>query len=205
MKRSLAVLLCFACVLLPLAGMAEVLYVTTASGSSVHLREGPSTDAAILDTVGYGQAVEVVEMILGSAWIHVSHNGNYGYMMLRYLSEEPPGPVPTPVPKPTAAPPQPRPTASTLEQTLSRLFAGFSPANYEAVVVPSTPTTYVNLRWAPSKSAPVRLQYWAGTQLQVLTQDGTWSEVYDPLMGMHGFMMSQFLTPVSYGADGNAS
>lgn len=202
----------FLCVLLmltPALALAETMYVATSNGGNVNLRSGPSTDDEILTSIAFGQPVEVIEMLPGSSWVNVSYNGNYGYIMMRYLSyEEPvpppvpnpnPGPDPTPTPRPN---PNPKPTAKPVDTNakyLSELFSGFLPAVFDAVVVPSTPTTYVNLRWAPTKSAPVRGQYWAGTTLQVLSQNHSWSEVYDPQTGTYGYMMSSFLRPVSYG------
>lgn len=127
-----------------------------------------------------------------------------------YVPTNPPAPtyVPTNPPAPTyapTAPPYPNPPPNPipypdggetyLEAALSEIFSGFATTGYGALVVPSTPSTYVNLRWAPTESAPVRAQYWAGATLTVLTQNGTWSEVFDYETSTHGFMMSEFLTP----------
>lgn len=212
MKKSyLLVALCLLLALSPLTAMAETMYVVTPNGGGVNMREGPSTDYDVVTSVGFGEAVELLDMMPGSSWATVNYNGYYGYILIRYLSDYiPPVPAPTywptyqpyPTPRPTSRPnpkPNPKPNDGSLERTLSNMFAGFVSNKYDVIVVPSTPTTYVNLRWAPSKSAPVRSQYWAGTSLQVLSQNGEWSEVYDPQTGMHGFMMTSFLTPGGVG------
>lgn len=220
MKKSY--LLVTACLMLalalsPMTALAETMYVDTSNGGAVNMREGPSTDDNVVTSVGYGEPVEVLEWLLGGPWVHVNYNGYYGYIMARYLSQNPPGPMPGPLPwptmnpvpaptvRPTARPnPNPKPSNNTLEKTLSDMFAAFHTVQYQAVVVPSTPTTYVNMRWAPSKSAPVRSQYWAGTILEVLTENGTWSEVRDPNTGFHGFLMTNFLSPAGEGAVGGS-
>lgn len=197
MKKILSLMLCLMVLfLMPLAAMAETRYVVTSNGSGVHLRSGPSTDDDVLETVGYGQPVELLEMMPGSPWANVSHNGYYGYMMLRFLSDTKPTPNPDPVPNPTRKP--------SGDIDLTKLFSGFRPIQYDAVVVPSTPTTFVNMRWAPTKGAPVRAQYYAGAVLQVKSSNGTWSEVYDAERDMNGFMMSNFLRPANVG-DGMGS
>lgn len=227
MKKKLSMaIVCLLLVTMPMMALAEVMYVNTPNGGSVNLRSGPSADSDALTSVGYGEAVNLLDFLDGSAWANVSYNGYYGYIAWRYLSDYPPmpGPIPTYVPAPTYIPvptyvpapttrptSRPNPTAkpsgggSSLENTLAQLFAGLVSTQYDATVVPSTPTTYVNLRWAPSKSAPVRAQYWAGSSLQVLSEGNGWSEVFDPLTNTHGFMMTSFLTPVNRVGGGSGS
>lgn len=197
MKKTISLMLCLLVLFLaPVAALAETMYVKTESGTGVHLRTGPSTDYDIMETVPYGAAVEVVEMLYGSAWVNVAHNGNYGYMMMRYLSYDKPTPAPSPTKKPSGGGGG---GSSSEEAMMKRVFSGFNESRYEAVVVPSTPSGFVNLRWAPTKSAPVRSQYWAGGILQVKARNSEWSEVYDPATDMHGFMMTYFLTPTNVG------
>lgn len=200
MKKNLPLaLLCLLLALTPALAMAETMYVTSNNGGNVNLRSGPSTDDDVVISVAFGQPVEVIEMMPGSPWVNVNYNGNFGYIMMRYLSYEQPVPPPVPNPNPGPAPkPNPNP-ADANAKYLKELFGGFQSAGFDAVVVPSTPTTYVNLRWAPTQSAPVRSQYWAGTVLRVISQNAAWSEVYDPQTGTYGYMMSRFLRPVQYG------
>lgn len=206
-RKTLAMLMVLLAVALPLTALAQTMYINTSNGGSVNLRSGPSADEDILVSVPYGEAVDVIDMLFGSSWVNVNYNGYYGYISSRYLSDYPPpapGPLPTFVPAPTARPnptKQPSGGGSSLEKTLSQMFAGFKTASYQAVVVPSTPSNYVNLRWAPSKSAPIRAQYWAGNTLQVLGDNGSWVEVYDTATNAHGYMMSTFVKPTGFGAD----
>ena len=65
------------------------MYVSAVSG--VNLREGPSTDSAILTGIPYGAAVTA--MGLSGEWRQVSCNGMTGYVMNQYLSEAPVQPI----------------------------------------------------------------------------------------------------------------
>ena len=68
---------------------------------------------------------------------------------------------------------------------------------------PSTPSGYVNMRWAPSKSTAVHEVYYSGDTLQVIADNGTWCQVYDASRNICGFMMKQFLTILSFGGEGS--
>ena len=57
----------------------------TVTGTAVNLRSGPGTGYRILDTLGAGAVVEVVDRSYGS-WYEVSYNGQRGYMSANYLS-----------------------------------------------------------------------------------------------------------------------
>ncbi|HPS82219.1 MAG TPA: hypothetical protein PLP25_10235, partial [Candidatus Limiplasma sp.] len=65
---------------------------------------------------------------------------------------------------------------------------------YTATVRPSSPGGFVHLRWAPSKSQPVQSDYYNGSELVVISQNGTWCQVYDELNESSGFMMAEFLS-----------
>ena len=80
-------------------------------------------------------------------------------------------------------------------------FKGFASTYYTASVRPSTPSGYVNMRWAPSKSTAVQQIYYAGETLQVIADNGTWCQVYDTSRNICGFMMKQFLTVLSFGGE----
>jgi uncharacterized protein YgiM (DUF1202 family) len=72
----------------PAAGNGDVWYVTA---NSVNVREGPSTDAFIVDKLTRGEAVSI-SIVEGSEWAQVSIEGDglEGYVALRFLSPEAP-------------------------------------------------------------------------------------------------------------------
>lgn len=193
MKKIISLVLCFMFVLmLPLGALAQdKMYVVSKNGKGVNLRQGPSSKDAILVTVPYGKQVVIVELLAGSSWANVEYEGHYGYMMMRYLTYDKPGPKPNPDPSPTK-----NPDGGDEAKLLKKVFKGFEAQSYNAMVVPSTPTNFVNMRWAPTTSAPVRAQFWAGNVVQVLSKNGSWSEIYDASSNTHGFMMSKFLSKV---------
>lgn len=170
-----------------LAAQPSVMYVTTDSGSGVHLRSTPDTsdDSNIIMTVPYGAEVQIKTIMADVPFAQVTYNGTAGYMEMDYLSTTPP-PA-----KPSGGGGGSSSGSSSFESELAALYDGFVPTNYQAEVVPTD--EYVNLRWAPTLEAPVRSEYHQGALLQVLSDNGTWSEVYDEAARMSGYMESQFL------------
>lgn len=66
----------------------EIMYVTA---SSVNVREGPSTDAAVLGKLGAGEAALVITDVDGEwARIVIQGDGMEGYVALRFLSASAP-------------------------------------------------------------------------------------------------------------------
>ncbi len=191
-KRILALLLLL--LLLPSLALAQTMYVVTPNKKSVNMRSGPTLEDPVIVQIPYGEAVTNHNDFVGSSFLHCSYKGHNGYIMARYLSTAKPKPTPKPVnptPKPTAQP--------------TSMFDGFAPQVYLASVKPSNPSTYVNLRWGPSKSTPVQCVYYAGQTLLVLASNGSWCQVYDLNSHVSGFMMSSFLvysSPYDPGAVG---
>lgn len=165
-------------------------YVSTSNGKGVYLRSGPSKEDSILTSIPYGAQVDSCEYY-DSAWSYVSYQGNYGYCMSRYLSSTKPSSKPTPTSTPS-------PSGTGLS------FRNFTPANYYVTVRPSTPSGFVNMRWAPSKSVDIQSTYYAGYSLRVLAQDSTWAQVFDEANGSCGFMQRNFLIESGDGAADNS-
>jgi len=193
--------------IIPFTSMAEnepfvtYMYVNTDNGAPLNMRETDSTDSRVLTKIPYGAQLALTDYFIGAQWASCSYDGYYGYVMTRYLSIYKPGPNPTvrPRPVPTATPrPAPRPTPVPEDN----MFVHFQPVFYNAVVRPSTPASFVHMRWAPSKSQPIICDYYEGQTLQVLYANDTWCQVQDPITHVCGFMMREFLTfvsPIDYG------
>lgn len=169
---------------LPMVSRAETQWVVTPNHRSANLRSGPSMDYPVLAQIPYRTPVDVIYDIVGSSYAHCIANGQEGYIAWDLLADyEPEQPLPTP--KKTATPPA--------EGAASPSFKGFKPALYEATVMPSNPSAFVNLRWTPSKNATVQDIYYQGQTLLVISENGIWSQVYDAQKHRSGFMMSSFL------------
>ena len=193
-NRALAVLLAvvMVAILLPVtqAFASSTMYVSTSNGKSLNLRDYPSKDGNVITSIPYGAKVDSCEYY-DSAWSAVSYKGYYGYCMTRYLSSTKPSSKPTPTPTPSSG-------------GASLSFRNFMDVNYYASVRPSTPSGFVNLRWAPSKSVDIRSTYYAGYSLRVLAQDETWAQVLDETNGICGFMMRSYLSESGDGMGGNS-
>ena len=65
--------------------------------------------------------------------------------------------------------------------------------HYYVMVRPSTLSGYVNLRWAPSKSAAMKGVRYYGDELRVIAENKTWAQVVDDSTNECGFIMKSFL------------
>ena len=185
-KRALAILftlVLLGSIALTTAALATTMYVNTSNGKSLNVRDYPSKDGNVISSLPYGSAVDVDDGFVGSSWAHVYLSGVEGYCMYRYLTTYSPGPKP----KPT----------QTVTPVNKDLYANFTDCYYTASVRPSSPGGYVHLRWAPAKSQPVQRDYYNGDNLTVISQNGTWCQVYDASNNNCGFMMASFLSTVN--------
>ena len=196
MKKRLlsivAILLLLAGLLPVSAGVAELgligpQYVNTANGKGLYMRTGPSKNYDIITSIPFGAQVDSYEYYDGT-WGYVTYRGYSGYCMARYFSSyKPDKPVPTP-------------THSGGGTSTGNLYNGFAKTSYYASVRPSTPSGYVNMRWAPSKNQAIEGTYYSGQTLLVLAQNGEWAQVYDESTKTSGFMMLAFLTATGVGS-----
>lgn len=176
-----------------MVGTGFTFYVYTKNGKGLNLREEPSKDSRVLASIPYGTKLTIYSFY-NSTWANVSYKGHSGYVMQRYLVDYKP------------APHQGGGGGGTTPSTPSNMFKNFYTADYYVTVRPSTPSGYVNLRWAPSKSMAIHTTYYADTVLRVIAEDGTWCQVYDEVNHVSGFMMKSFLiTSVGVDAGGGGS
>lgn len=191
MKRSVTILLVLTMLmtaLLPVMGASAMIapqYVYTSNGKGLNIRSGPSKDYEVIGSIPYGAMVDSYQYYDG-VWAYVTYRGTSGFAMCRYFVPEKPAPLPKPQPQPTAKPGG--------GGSSGDIFKGFTKASYYVTVRPSTPSGFVNLRWAPTKSHGIQNTYYAGYPLRVLAQNGTWAQVYDETNDICGFMMMSFLT-----------
>ena len=73
------------------------------------------------------------------------------------------------------------------------IFNNFHDVALTAGIKPSTPGNFVNLRWAPSKKAPVQARYYEGQQVYVLKANNSWCQVYDEANNRCGFILRSLL------------
>lgn len=183
-KKSFLILLLALVLLLALpvtASAATTKYVKTNSGTNLRMRSGPSTDYEIVDHIPYGGKV-TVKATQGS-WSQVTYNGTTAWVSSRYLVST------KPTKKTVTSNTAPVSSGSSTGAVNGTMFSGFSFANYYVRVTPTTPGSFVNMRWAPSKSMPVQAKYFADQVLYVIKQNNSWCQVYDVENNRLGFIM----------------
>ncbi|MBN1778131.1 MAG: SH3 domain-containing protein [Clostridiales bacterium] len=189
MKRKLAFILAVLIVvcIATAATAYTTMYVFTSNGNPLNMRDAPSMLGNIMTQIPNGAAV-LVNDTYDETWYSVTYNGYTGYSMARYLVSGAPTPAPTWCPVPTATP-------SPYVTFPNEIFFDFQPTYYTALVRPSNPAGYVNLRWAPSLQAEIHSHYYANAVLTVMSQNSLWCQVLDETGRIMGFMMRQFLYP----------
>ena len=181
MKKSMAVL---AAVLLLVTvaacASAQTMYVDTPNHRALNLR---NSDDQVIAQIPYRTALEIYDRsYIDSERVIVDYKGMEGYVYLRYLSTT----------RPSASGSSSSSKTSTGKET--SLFDGMKRVNpYTVSVCPSTPTSFVNLRWAPSKTAAIQGVRYNGNTLTVLAENTYWAQVYDEETNTCGFMLKSFL------------
>ena len=185
--------------------------VYTPNGKPLNMRTGPSLSRQIVTTIPNGSYVEVYTYgYYYQEWCLVSYQAypgqSYsGYVMTKFLTDGPYVPTfPPPTYVPPTYPPAPTPTPNPYPYPFptqrpatfpNEIYYGFESTYYTAMVQPSNPAGYANLRWAPSLQATVSHRYYANAVLIVMSQNSQWCQVLDENGNIMGFMMRQFLTP----------
>ncbi len=164
------------------------MYVYTANGNPLNLRDAPSIIGNVMTQIPNGAAVRVND-VLDETWDSVTYGSYTGYAMSRYLVYG--TPVCTPAPQPTATPT----VTPTITGFPNDIFFGFQDVYYKALVRPSNPAGYVNMRWAPSLLSDTHARYYANAILTVMSQNSLWCQVLDEDGHVMGYIMRQFLYP----------
>ena len=192
---KVALLLMLLMTVLSATALAGTMYVNRANQKSIKLYNG---NDEVICTIPYRAAVETHSRSkIDSERMEVGYNGHWGWVYSRYLSSTKP-------PKENSSS---KSSSSTKKNTSAQssaanvnVFSGMkSVKHYMVVVRPSTPTSYVNLRWAPSKEAKIRTTRYNGDTLRVIAENKNWAQVMDDTTGECGFMLKSFLEKVVVG------
>ncbi len=187
MKSKLVSLVLIAALIMAVAIPTSALaiteyYVKTNQGGPIGVWESTDTHSQKLGSLAYGEIVPV-EGILGNGWAQIVWGGaGSAFVHSKYLVKSNPGKF---VPKGDGA----------ASQGGGINYKKFTPAYYKVMVVPTS--TFVNLRWSPSKDSAGNIQdrLFYGQMLWVLANNGSWSQVYDAENHRGGFVQSSFLVP----------
>lgn len=175
------------------AALASTMYVDTANHKTLNLRS--YENEKVIAQIPYRAAVEVHGFFYSDTCASVTYNGQEGWVYTRYLSWQRPAKVSTKSSANTTS------AADTAKAAEDNVFSGMKKVTaYEAVVQPGTPTSYVNLRWAPSKKAAIHGVRYLGNSVRVIAENKYWAQVIDDKSGECGYMLKKFLKKVNVGS-----
>ena len=184
---------------------ATTMYVCTDNGLGLNVRSAPYVGNNIIGVASYGAEVKVIRF-LDNGWACIQWGKGEGYVQSRFLLSYKPAArvTATPVPVYTVAPYTSYEEYSyDYTDTLAVLNAEFRTARlvtpFTVVVRPARASGWVNMRWAPSKTAKIRTTRYNGDTLRVIAENKTWAQVMDDTTGECGFMMKRFLEKVEIG------
>lgn len=189
----LAAVVLLAALLVPMSASAYTMYVKTANGGAVNLRDEPTTDSWSITKIGYGSAVDVLQNEGEWSAINWPGRSNPAWMASKYLVNYYPGTSPSR-----------RDSGDSSEGTSSVADLNFKSFKlvepYYAYVRANYSGGYVNLRWAPSMDAAVAQRVNDGSEIKVIAEGRGWYQIQDERSGYVGFMKSGFI--VRYDDDG---
>ena len=187
---------------LMLAGLAAPLtanavyemYVYTANGGRLNVRDEPSANGKVVGHYDYGQMVPI-DHDLGNGWSEVVWGSVPAYVQNRYLVSYEPAPAPTKAPatatpKPTMSPEDVAAQEEAKMRTELKSEKEVSPF-YIEVRTPRA-TSWVNFRKAPSKATERLASYPDGQELIVLGETNRWYRARDPQTNVVGYIFKEY-------------
>ncbi|MCR5567304.1 MAG: SH3 domain-containing protein [Clostridiales bacterium] len=171
-------------------------YVYTENGKGLNVRESPG--GRTVGSLKYGSRIYCYYRDGGNGWalIDFKYDNGYGYgtyaafVSSRYLRKTKPEPR-------TGGSSSKSSSSSAAADTISEINAEFRSARkvtpFTVTVRPSRTSGWVNMRWAPSKSAEVVATYKQNEKLLVIKETNNWYQVEDQDTGDVGFISKQFV------------
>jgi uncharacterized protein YgiM (DUF1202 family) len=172
-------------------------YVYTENGKGLNVRESPGGE--VVGSLKYGSRIYCYYRDGGNGWALIDFYYNkpgYGYatyaafVSSRYLRKS----------KPPANPKSDSSSGSSAAGTAdvaAEINAEFRSAKrvtpFTVTVRPTRASGWVNMRWAPSKSAEVMATYKQNERLLVIRELTNWYQVEDQDTGDVGFISKQFV------------
>ena len=171
-------------------------YVYTENGKNLYVRSTPGGE--IVGSLKYGTKIYCYYRDGGNGWALIDYyynNPGYGYgtyaayISSRYLRKN----------KPPArnSGSSSSSSSSAYADVTAEINAEFKSAKkvtpFIVTVRPSRASGWVNLRWAPSKSAELMATYRQNEKLLVIKETNNWYQVEDQDTGDVGFISKQFV------------
>ena len=173
-------------------------YVYTENGKGLNVRSTPGGE--IVGSLKYGTRIYCYYRDGGNGWALIDYNYNmpgvgYGtyacFISSRYLRKS------KPPARPGSSSSSSSSSAKAAEDPEAEINKEFRSAKkvepFAVTVRPSRASGWVNLRWAPSKSAEVMATYRANDKLLVIKEMDNWYQAEDQDTGDVGFISKQFV------------
>ena len=171
-------------------------YVYTENGKGLNVRFTPGGE--VIGSLKYGTRIYCYYRDGGNGWALIDYtynNPTYGYgtyaayVSSRYLRKT------KPEPRPSGSSSSSSSAAAT--DAISEINAEFRSARkvtpFTVTVRPTRASGWVNMRWAPSKSAEIMATYKQNEKLLVIRETSNWYQVEDQDTGDVGFISKQFV------------
>ena len=173
-------------------------YVYTENGKNLYVRSTPGGE--IVGSLKYGTRIYCYYRDGGNGWALIDYyynNPGYGYgtyaayISSRYLRKNKPPAHNSGSSSSSSS------SSSSFADVTAEINAEFKSAKkvtpFIVTVRPSRASGWVNLRWAPTKSAEVLATYKQNEKLLVIRETNNWYQVEDQDTGDVGFISKQFV------------
>lgn len=172
------------------SALAEAMWIKTGNGKPANARSGPSKDTDWVGEFPYGSQVYTMGTAPINGYTELSNGGGM-WVLTKFLVSAPPAPF---VPSPDSGKGS---TPSQGSDGLNTIYNEFKAAKwvtpYNVVTTHNRASGVINMRYAPSKNAPLVDSYKPGETLIVICELKDWIEVQDPESGKTGFIRHDFL------------
>ncbi len=179
----------------------STMYVYTANGKTLHLREKGKTGAKILREIPWGAQVKVLKS--SGSWSKVTYSGTTGYVVSKYLVSKRPTRRPSSKKSSSKADPTPTPLPVRLPDSLSGItdetLDQTEPVDLEipeeVTIEPLTDDPDVPLFSEMTLESKMLHQYSRGDHLRLVSKNENWGLVIDATNNLEGYMLLDWLVP----------
>ncbi len=165
-------------------------YVDVEAGSSLNLRNKPTTKASVILKIAKGKKVSVLSESNG--WAKINVYGQDGYVNSQYLTAANQDSISDSASKPVVQEPSPKADQPAAESLIAKPSAGRADT-YKLVNV--DPGSSLNMRAEPSTNAAIITKLDSGTAVTVYKEENGWARV--TANGQTGYVSSQYLSEAS--------
>ena len=176
-------------------------YVYTENGKTLNVRATPGGE--VVGHLKYGARIYCYYKDGGNGWALIDYTydmpgvgvGTYAcFVSSRFLvKNKPAARTKTAAEATTATAEEPATGIASVEDMNAEFRSARKVDEYTVYARPTRVSGWVNMRWAPSKSAEVRGTYRANSALVVLAELDNWLQVEDPETGDIGFVDRNFV------------